>query len=104
MNPDSLHPLAYATSAALPTRQSRYAFASLLVSAVSVVWLALTLLNAPLPFDGYEQHRIGTVASVLGLILSLGAYWEPNRKRTVAHVAILFAAMVFLAYFWIVPL
>ncbi|MEA2710851.1 MAG: hypothetical protein QOF78_3452 [Phycisphaerales bacterium] len=96
--------LSYATQASLPTQQSRYAFASLVVSGIAVVWLALEIANVPLPVDGYKQHRIGTVASVLGLILAIAAYWQPNRKRSMAHVAIMAAGLAFFAYFLLVPL
>src|SRR5438045_4514235 len=91
--------LSYATPASLPAQQSRYAFASLVVSAIALLWLVLEILSAPLPFDGYKQHRIGTIASVLGLILAIAAYWQPNRRRTMAHVAITVAGLVFAAYF-----
>ena len=96
--------LSYATPASPATQQSRYAAASLAVSAVSVLWFALAIFGAPLPVDAYKQHRIGTVTSVLALILSIAAYWQPNRKRTTAHAAITVAAIVLLAYFLVVPL
>src|SRR5947208_7784026 len=91
--------LSYATPANLPTQQSRYAFASLAISAIAILWLALAIMDAPLPFDVYKQHRIGTIASVLGLILAIAAYWQPYRKRSMAHVAITVAGLAFLAYF-----
>jgi hypothetical protein len=93
-----------ATPTILAMQQSRYAFVSLLVSGIAVLWLGLEILNVPLPFDGYKQHRIGTVASVLGLILAIAAYWQPNRKRSMAHVAIIVAGLAFVAYFLLVPL
>jgi hypothetical protein len=97
-------PLAYATPASLATQQSRFAFASLVVSGIAILWLALWIENWPLPFDGYKQHRIGMVASVLGLILAFAAYWQPNCKRSMTHVAITVAGLVLVAYFLIVPL
>lgn len=96
--------LSYATRASPPTQQSRYAFASLAVSAIAILWLALEIMDAPLPFDVYKRHRIGTIASVPGLILAIAAYWQPNRKRSMAHVAITVAGLAFLAYFLLVPL
>jgi hypothetical protein len=96
--------LSHATPASLPTQQSRYAVASLVVSAVAILWLALAIMDAPLPFDVYKQHRIGTVASVLGLILAIAAYWQPMRKRSMAHVAIAVAGLAFFSYFLLVPL
>jgi hypothetical protein len=96
--------LSYATPASRPTQQSRYAIASLVVSAIAILWLALAILDAPLPFDIYKQHRIGTVTSVLALILAIAAYWQPNRKRSMAHAAITVAGLTFLAYFLLVPL
>jgi hypothetical protein len=96
--------LSYATPAALPTQQSRYAFASVVVSGMSIVWLSLTILDAPLPFDVYKQHRVGTVASVLALILAIAAYRQPNCKRSMAHVAVTVAGLAFFAYVLLVPL
>jgi hypothetical protein len=96
--------LSDATPAILPTQQSRYAFASLVVSGSALLWLVLEIGNAPLPFDGFKQHRIGTVATVLGLILAIAAYWQPNRKRSMAHIAITVAGLAFVAYFLLVPL
>jgi hypothetical protein len=94
--------LPYATPAA-PTRASRYAVASLFVSAASTLWLALMISGAPLPFDVYKGHRIGTVGSVLGLIFAVAAYWQPNRGRTMAHVAVAVAGAAFVAYFLVGP-
>jgi hypothetical protein len=96
--------LSYATPASLPTQQSRYAVASLAVSAIAILWLALAIMDAPLPFDVYKQHRIGTVASVLGLILAIASYWQPNRRRSMAHVAITVSGLAFFAYFLLAPL
>jgi hypothetical protein len=96
--------LSYATPASLPTQQSRYAWASLAVSAIALLWFALPIVDAPLPFGVYKQHRIGTVASALALILAIAAYRQPNRKRSTAHIAITVAGLVFVAYFLFVPL
>jgi hypothetical protein len=96
--------LSYATPATLPTQQSGYALASLAVSGSAILWLALAIGNAPLPFDGYKQHRIGTVASVLGLVLAIAACWQPNRKRSVAHVAMMLAVLALVGYLLLVPL
>jgi hypothetical protein len=98
--------LSYATPASPPTRQSPYAVASLVVSVLSISWFVLGLgfFDVPLPFDAYKHHRIGTVAAVLALILSVAAYGQPNRKRTLAHAAITLAAMTVLAYVLLVPL
>ena len=96
--------LSYATRGVLPTQQSRYALASLVVSTVAILWLVLEMIEAPLPFDMYKQHRIGIVASVLGVTLAVAAYWQRNRKRSMAHVAIIFAGLVVLAYVLLIPL
>ena len=78
--------------------------ASLLVSMVSILWLALEIAGVRLPFDAYKEHRIGTIASVLALILSIAAYWQPHRKRSMAIVAMTIAALIFAAYVLLVPL
>jgi len=96
--------LSYATPASLPTQRSQYAFASLVVSAIAILWLALAIVDVPLPFDVYKQHRIGTVVSVLSLILAIAAYRQPNRKRSAAHVAITGAGIAFFAYVLLIPL
>jgi len=96
--------LSYATPASRPTQQSRYAIASLVVSGIEIVWHTLSILEAPLPFDVYKQDRMGTVASVLALILAIAAYCEPNRKRSMAHVAITVAVLSFVSYILLVPL
>ena len=95
--------LPYATPSVGPTRASRYAVASLTVSAASVLWLALMISGAPLPFDVYKGHRIGTVGSVLALIFAIASHWQPNRRRTLAHVAAAVAGAVFVGYFLVGP-
>jgi hypothetical protein len=87
----------------VPTQQSHYPIASLVVSGIEILWHALSVANAPLPFDVYKQDLIGTVASVLGLILAIGAYWQPNRKRSLAQVAVTVAALAFIAHVLLVP-
>ncbi len=95
--------LSYATPS-LPLRTSHYAFASLAMSALSFLWLALEILNAPLPFSADKQHRIGTIASVLAVILAIAACWQPNRKRPVAYLAFMLSSLTFLAYALLIPL
>ena len=75
-----------------------------MVSALSILWLALEIAGAPLPFDAYKEHRIGTIAAVLALILAIAAYWQPHRKRSMAVVAMTIAAFIFTAYVLLVPL
>src|SRR5262245_49315789 len=96
--------LSYASSESLPTRQSRYSHASLAVSSVAILWLILMVFGILLPFDVYKQYRIGTVASVLALILAIAAYRQPHRKRSLAHTAITLAGVTFFAYVLLVPL
>jgi hypothetical protein len=81
----------------------RYAVASLAISVVAILWLALAATNLPLPFDAYKQHRIGAAAAVLGLILSFAAHRRTRRrKKTVA--AIIISTLAVLAYFLVMPL
>ena len=94
--------LSYATPPAEQTRQSRYGIASLIVSALTVLWFITNFFE--MPFDPYKHHRIGTVASVLAVILAIAAYRQPNRRRSLAHVAMGVAAFVFLAHVLLVPL
>jgi hypothetical protein len=103
---DPTPPDAVLPYAAAPARQrsSPYAFASLAVSAAVIVWFALAIGGAPLPFDVYKQHRIGGVLAVLALILALGAYRQPNRRRTAAHAAIAAAGLALAAYLDFAPL
>jgi len=96
--------LSYANPVTPPTQHSRYAFASLLVSGTALLWLALAIGTSRLPFDPYKQHRIGTIASVLALILAIAAYRQPNRRRSMMHVATTLAALAFTAYFLFAPL
>jgi hypothetical protein len=74
------------------------------VSGTALVWLTLAIGTSLLPFDAYKQHRIGTIASVFGLILAMAAYRQPIRRRGMTHVAITLAGLTFTAYFLFPPL
>jgi hypothetical protein len=95
--------LPYATPAARPVEQSGYALASLVVAGLSLAWFALAFTSG-LPFDPRKQHRIGSVASVLAIILAIGAYRQPYRKHALKHVAMTIAGCAFMLYVLIVPL
>jgi hypothetical protein len=94
--------LPYATPASLPTRNSRYAFASLAVSMIAFAWFALLLMGAA-PFNVYKQHRIGGVTAVFAIILAFAAYRSPNRRRSAAHVAMTAAGLALVAYVLLTP-
>ena len=96
--------LSYARPAGRPARQSRYSYASLVLSALSALWLTLAVAGAPLSFDPYKQHRVGTIASVLAIILAIAPYRQPDRSREAAHVAVVAAGLVFVAYFLLAPI
>jgi hypothetical protein len=96
--------LRYATPPRTSSPPSRYAFASLAASVITLLWLGLAVMYAALPFDPPKQHRIGSVASVFALILAIAAYRQPNRGRSLAHVAITAAGLTFFAYFPVAPI
>jgi hypothetical protein len=85
-------------------RQSGYAVASLVVSGLSLAWLVMAAVGVALPFDEYKQERIGATGAVLGLVLAMAAYREPNRRRALAHVALALAAGVLAWCSLVVPL
>ncbi|MCC6581347.1 MAG: hypothetical protein IT440_13000 [Phycisphaeraceae bacterium] len=80
---------------------SRYVWTSLAVSLANLFWQGW--------FDGvvfniYKQHRVGTLASVLALMLAIAAYQQPNRRRSLALVALMIAILEVLAHVMLVPL
>jgi hypothetical protein len=89
--------------ASLPVKQSWYAIASLVVSALSVLWMAAGV-TLPLPVDNSKHHRIGTVAAVLALILAFGARREANRRRGLVRASWWAGALALLLYIVLQPL
>ena len=85
------------------TKRSRYAITSLAVSGLSVLWMAAAF-TLPLPVDNYKHHRIGTVASVLALILAFGAYRETNSKRGLVRASWWAGALALVLYLVLRPL
>ena len=84
---------------------SPYVVASFIVSAACVFWWFLSAAgDAWMPFNIYKRQEIGTVASVLAVILAIGALLRPNERRPRAYAALAFSVLVFLAYLLIVPL
>ena len=76
-----------------------------MLSGACAGWFVLDFfIDRYLPFDVYKRHNIGTVASLLALILAVGAYTQPHRRRGLIHLAVLAAALILAAYVFIVPL
>ena len=90
-------------SYAPPTKHSGYAIASLVVSALCVLWMAAGV-TLPLPVDNYKHHRIGTIAAILALILAFGAHRAVNRKRSSVRAAWWAGALALLVYVALQPL
>ncbi len=86
-----------------PTKHSAYAIASLVVSALAVLWMAAGV-TVPLPVDNYKHHRIGTVAAVLALILAFGAHRAVNRKRGLFRASWWAGAFALLIYLVLQPM
>ncbi|HVV72155.1 MAG TPA: hypothetical protein VHI52_11765, partial [Verrucomicrobiae bacterium] len=88
--------LAYATPPAVPTRQSGFAVASIIVACLAVAWQATSdFTEGLLPFDLYKQHRIGSVCALVAVALAFAAYRQRFRRRGLAHVAMIVSVVAF---------
>ena|SRR5690348_12021091 len=97
--------LSYATADRAVDKPSLLSIASLVVTALTTVWLALSMvMDQRLPFDLYKQWRIGSVAAILGVILAFASYRLPSRRRWVCHLAVTLAILVALFALLVQPL
>jgi len=95
----------YDTQGTPPWHSSPFAVASLVVSIVFALCFFLDFFfDRYLPFDVYKRHNIGTVATLVAVILAVASYSRPNRRRGLTHLATAVAILVFLGYLLIVPL
>jgi hypothetical protein len=92
--------LSNATPAPGSGRRLGYAWASIAVTATSLVWDCLAMFtNHAVPFDAGKQQLIGMTGAFLAIILAAISYCLPGNGRGLLFAALFvsFAALVFAA-------